>query len=181
MNNINFFNPFGLVKSGNNNKESMLIASDTSAVSNGIIINEVIDLFEFPPIPDDCPFDLEDKQYFVNTQIKATVAGRVYHKNNNQYAIGMIAYISPNYTIPLFLSPIEDAVGFTYNSSAAGSFDYLGTTWYYSGTQYAMGGDNRSSATGLTSYLKTIIYSSSYDTNNLIQILDSLKVINKEG
>lgn len=158
-----------------------ICSSDVAAISPGFILRNITGQFEYPPIPDDCPFVIAERGYFVDTAVEIGVGGRGYAKVNAHYAVGMIVYLNVGYTIPLLMSPIEDAVGFTYNETAIGSFDYDGVTWYYSGAAYAQYGDYRSTATGLQAYQDPVQWvSDNYVASNLVGILSDLGVTNRE-
>lgn len=158
-----------------------ICSSDVAAISPGFILRNITGQFEYPPPPDDCPFAIAEMGYFVDAAVGIGIGDRGYTKVNAHYAVGMIVYLNVGYTIPLFMSPIEDAVGFTYNETALGSFDYDGVTWYYSGSAYAMGGDLRSTATGLQAYPDPVQWvNNDYVASNLVGILSAIGVTNKE-
>lgn len=167
---------------GGDGGSGFICESNTTAITPGFVLPLVIDIRNYPPLPDDCPFDVSDdkRAYFVDTTNDINVGGRIYNKINDHYALGMFVYLNVGYTIPLFLSPIEDAVYFTYNNSALGSFEYDGVTWYYSGASYAQGGDNRPTSSGLPIGPVLSWVNNDYVASELIDLMRSLGVVNKE-
>lgn len=128
------------------------------------------------PTPADCPFEC-DLNYFVDSQVAFSINGFGYQKTYSDYAIGMIIQspVEGGFTFPLFLSPIENAVKYSYNGVAGGSITYGGVTWYYSTAERAQGGYH--TGTGLANYPDRVDYP--YTTEGLTAILQAVHAVNK--
>ena len=94
---------------------------------------------------------VEDDTDYFDSAASITVSTRVYQKTNAVPALGgvYIIYASGStWTTVMFTSTDATAVGYSGNTDPFGSFTYLGHTWYFSGTDYAMSGDNSSAVSG---------------------------------
>lgn len=91
-----------------------------------------------------------DTDYF-DSEASITISTRVYQKTNAVPALGGVytLYASGNtWTTIMFTSTDATAVGYSGNTDPFGSFTYLGHTWYFSGTEYALSGDHSSEVSG---------------------------------
>lgn len=131
-------------------------------------------------IPPDCPFDIRDITYYIDS-IKSWSYGLGYNftKTTDEYAVGMIVYISAGYTTTLLMSPIQTAVQYTSNTGSV-EFEYNGKTWFKSTAQYAVGADTRESSWGLPIWPDTVEWENNTFVNeDIIAILQSIGVTNR--
>lgn len=177
-------------KSERGDGSGFFCSSNVIAVSKGLILPMDIVSAELPPLPEDCPFDIDRvyREYFVDTAISnIRIASATYAKLTDDYAVGMIVHITAGYTNPLFMSPIPEAVGYTHNSQPLGSFEFEDAngntqTWYYSGAMYAQGGDHRSNSSGLKTISGNLFWSNdNYNTGQLALILTEFGISNRTG
>ena len=94
---------------------------------------------------------VEDDTDYFDSAASITVSTRVYQKTNAVPALGGVytLYASGStWTTVMFTSTDATAVAYSGNADPFGSFTYLGHTWYFSGTDYAMSGDNSSAVSG---------------------------------
>lgn len=94
---------------------------------------------------------IEDDTDYFDSAASITISTRVYQKTNAVPALGgvyMIYASGSTWTTVMFTSTDATAVAYSGNADPFGSFTYLGHTWYFSGTDYAMSGDNSSAVSG---------------------------------
>lgn len=94
---------------------------------------------------------IEDDTDYFDSAAGITVSTRVYQKTNAVPALGGVytIYASGNtWTTVMFTSTDATAVAYSDNADPFGSFTYLGYTWYFSGTDYALSGDHSSEVSG---------------------------------
>lgn len=161
--------------------------------ASSIILPIQTEIWQFVT-PDDCPFDISDSNYFINTQRQCTIAGRTFTKSTADYAVGMAIVVDvENYGIStgiLYLSPVsQSSVLYSPYHTYWGQygdereFTYHGVTWYASGIAGGMQGDQRGSTSGIMVYPVTgyVDYPSTGWTDEILSgILEDLGVENKE-
>ena len=94
---------------------------------------------------------VEDDTDYFDSAASITISTRVYQKTNAVPALGgvyMLYASGSTWTTIMFTSTDATAVAYSGNANPFGSFTYLGHTWYFSRTDYAMSGDNSSAVSG---------------------------------
>lgn len=130
----------------------------------------------------DAPFALnaetvENTEYLFNTQVTAKIDSRTYTKYNTEPALGAIIY-GDNYSQPYFVGLTADSVkyGTDYDSHILPttdhpSFVYKGVTWYYSGNDYGMSGDNVDSSGHMQKLPGTYTYATESDLQDIARAI----------
>lgn len=161
--------------------------------ASSIILPMQTEIWQFVT-PDDCPFDISDPNYFINTQRQCTISGRTFTKMTADYAVGMaivvdvenvgictgMLYLSSVSQSSILYSPYHTYWG-QYGDER--EFTYNGVTWYASGIAGGMNGDQRNYSSGIMVYPATgsVYYpSTGWQEETLVGILEALGVENKE-
>lgn len=159
-------------------EEGVLSATDSRVyiAGNGIAISNA-------------PFTLntetvDNTEYLFNTQVTAKIGSRTYTKYNTEPALGAIIY-GGSYSQPYFVGLTADSVkyGTDYDSHISPSpdhpsFVYKGVTWYYSGNDYGMSGDNVDSSGHMQKIPGTYSYATEADLQDIAKaIIDAANIV----